>query len=369
MAGQPDISRYHRQTLLEGIGEDGQQRLASSHALLVGCGALGCTIADQLVRAGVGTLTIVDRDVVELTNLQRQSLFTERDAREALPKAEAAAARLKSVNSQVRVRAVVDDLTHRNAEAILASPGGTSPSVLLDGTDNFATRYLLNDLAVRHGIPFVYGGAVATRGMSMTILPSPPGSDPTPCLRCIFPDLPVPGTAQTCDTAGILGPVAAIVASCQAADAIKVLLGRADLCSRTLLEFDLWSNARRRIDLTNARDPECPCCGERRFEFLEGRLAQDAAVICTRTGGGSVQVAPSRESRAAPLDLPALARRLAPHGEFTVNTFLLRGTFAHERSDSAHPLELTVFRDGRAIVRGTTEPGFARAVYARYIGE
>jgi adenylyltransferase/sulfurtransferase len=364
-----DLDRYHRQMLLPEIGEEGQRRLVGSRALLVGCGALGCAIADLLVRAGVGELTIIDRDVVEKTNLQRQVLYDEGDARAALPKAEAAAKRLGRVNSGVRVRPLVADFTHENAEELLGQGGvgrGGRPGVLLDGTDNFLARYLLNDLAVKHGIPYVYGGAVAVRGMAMTVVPGA-----GPCLRCLFPEPPPGGVAgggaATCDTAGILGPVAAVVGAIEAAEAIKVLIGRADLCTRGLLELDLWSERWRRL-VGVAADPACVCCAQRRFEFLEGKMAQEAAVICTRTDGGSVQVRPSRESAGAALDLEAIAQRLRAHGEFTVNQHLLRGVLEREPSDGGYPIVLTLFRDGRAVVKGTTEVSVARGIYARYIG-
>lgn len=357
------IDRYHRQAILPDIGESGQRRLMSSHALIVGCGALGCAQADLLARAGVGTLTIVDRDVVELTNLQRQTLFDERDARDATPKAEAAARRLRTVNSSITVNTIVADFTHDNSESILFDSRHPPISIILDGTDNLGTRYLLNDLAVKHNLPYIYAGAVGTRGMMMPILPA--ADPPSPCLRCIFPDIPTDPTMLTCDTAGILGPVVAIAAAYQAAEAIKVLVGRPDLCSRGLVEFDPWLNHWRRIAAGSARSPDCPCCGRRSFEFLAGTHAQRVTVICTRNNGGAVQIAPPS---AASIDLAALRARLSSQGDFIANDQLIRGVLRHEQSDSAFPIELTVFRDGRTIVRGTTEPGVARAIHARYVG-
>lgn len=366
-----DLDRYHRQMLLPGIGVEGQSRLLASHAMLVGCGALGCVIADHLARAGVGTLTIVDRDVVELTNLQRQTLYDERDAAEGLPKAEAARRRLNRINAGVTVNAVVADFAPDNAEHIL---GGSSPlrlsvsqparrggSLLLDGTDNFETRYLLNDLAVKHNLPFVYGGAVGTRGMQMTVIPGR-----TPCLRCVFPEAPPPGSTPTCDTAGVLAPAVGIVAACQATDAIKLMLGRADLIEPTLLEFDLWSTRRRRIDLSgHPRGGDCPCCGRREFAYLEGRYASAAVTLC---GRGATQIAPSAGANGQTVDLPALASRLAPHGTFGVTEYLLRGTLERERTPGGEAVSLTVFPDGRAIIRGAPTPEAARTIYARYVG-
>ena len=346
--------------LLPDFGEEGQRRLSASHALLVGCGALGCAIADHVVRAGVGTLTIVDRDVVELTNLQRQVLFDERDAAEGVPKAEAARRRLAAINSAVEVGAIVADFSPANAERIV-SDVSAPVSVLLDGTDNFETRYLINDLAVKRGLPYVYGGAVGTHGMQMTVIPGR-----TACLRCVFEEMPPPGTAATCDTVGVLGPAVAIVAACQAADAIKLMLGRPDLVAPTLLEFDLWRNERRRLDLSSIGPrAECPCCGQTgggRFEFLEGRHTGLVVSLC---GQGAVQVSPPATAR---VDLEALAARLRPHGAFTANRFLLRGTLDRERSGAGGSITLTVFPDGRAIVKGTETPEAARSIYAKYVG-
>ncbi|MDY7108823.1 MAG: HesA/MoeB/ThiF family protein, partial [Planctomycetota bacterium] len=231
-------ARYHRQTLLPQIGEEGQRRLRAAHALVIGCGALGCVMADTLARAGIGALTIIDRDVVDLTNLHRQILFEERDAEEAIPKAEAARARIARLNGDVTVSAHVDDFHHHNAEAYLRR---AAPDLILDGLDNFATRYLLNDLAVKHGLPLVHGGAVGTRGTVLTILPHPArravesrsailwtAGQATPCLRCVFPEPPAPGTGPTCDTAGVLGPLVMLVAARQAAEAIKLITGDID---------------------------------------------------------------------------------------------------------------------------------------------
>jgi adenylyltransferase/sulfurtransferase len=341
------VSRYHRQMLLPDFGEEGQKKLAAGRALVVGVGALGCGIADQLARAGVGSLTLLDRDLVDWTNLQRQTLFDEEDARQALPKAQAARARLSRVNSQIDVRTLVRDLTSANAEATIAE---ARPQVIVDGTDNFETRYLLNDLSVKHGIPFVYGGAVATRGMAATFVPGR-----GPCLRCLFEEAPEPGTTPTCDTAGVLGAAVMIVSSCQAVDAIKLLIGREDLVSTTLLDFDAWNLAnRRRLDISKSKRDDCPCCGKRRFEYLEG-AAGDSATLC---GQNAVQIAPAK---LGDVDLDALAARWRGHGKVNVTHF-----FARCMLDGG--LELTVFGDGRGIVRGTRDPSVARSLYARLVG-
>jgi molybdopterin/thiamine biosynthesis adenylyltransferase len=371
------MSRYHRQSLLPGFGPQAQERLARAHAAIIGCGALGCTIADHLARAGVGMLTVVDRDIVEITNLHRQSLFTEADARDGIPKAEAAARRLRAVNSGAVIRAVTADLGSESAERLLGLSGPSRsagagpdslapPALLLDATDNFETRFLLNDLAVKHALPLLYAGAVGTRAMQATFLPGH-----TACLRCLF-DPPAPGAHPTCETAGILAPVAAIAASLQAVDALKLLIGRPDLLSHTLIDFDPWNNTRRRIDLGPPR-PGCPACDVRRFELL-GAPAQPAS-LC---GQNAIQV-PGPAARAnhpggARLDLQAIRERLASHGDFALlGSLLLRGELTYEPSDrtagAASPrIHLTLFPDGRAIFTGTTDAARARSLYARYIG-
>ncbi len=360
-----DLSRYHRQMLLPGFGEAGQQRLLDSTALVLGCGALGCAVADTLARAGVGRLVIVDRDFVELTNLQRQVLFDERDLRAGLPKAEAAKRRLAQINSGIAVTAVVDDLNPRNIERHAAGA-----DVLVDGLDNFETRYLVNDFAVRHGLPYVYGGAVGTSGAACAILPhTPAGSAPwetpaqggaTPCLRCLFDEPPPPGSTPTCETAGVLAPAVAMVASFEAAEALKILTGRFDRVCRTLLNLDLWANAIKQFKIDRAYEAGlCLCCGQRDFEYLEGRRGSGAAALCGRE---AVQILP-RPGAAAP-DFDAIAARLRAHGPVTVNEFVVRAAIV----DAGHAYELTLFRDGRAIVKGTAETAAARGLFARYVG-
>lgn len=342
--------------LLPGIGEAGQRRLLKSHAALVGCGALGSVIADALARAGVGRLTIIDRDLVEFTNLQRQVLFDESDASHGRPKAEAAAARLAAVNSDVRVDALVADLNPRNAERLVEGA-----MVLVDGTDNFQTRYLLNDLSVKRGIPLVYGGVVGTTGMTMTIVPAlASAAIVTPCLRCVFPDPPPPGASPTCDTVGVLGPMAGVVASIQAAEAMKILLGRFDLLRPVLSQCDIWNNVHRTIDLLGLDRGACRCCGLGTFEFLDAD-ADETVSLC---GADAVQVLPPREIGSG-LDLAALAATLGPVGTFEAGSTILRGRLA---DPGGAPVGLTVFRDGRAIIKGTTDLARARSIYARYIG-
>lgn len=341
--------------LLPGIGEAGQRRLAGARVVVVGCGALGTAIADLLVRAGVGErdagggVTIIDRDIVELTNLQRQTLFEEADAAAGTPKAAAAAARLARVNGGVNITPVVADLNARSAERLVLGPG--KPDVVLDATDNFSTRYLINDLCVKNSIPWVYGGAVGTQGMVMTVLPRR-----TACLRCVFPEAPSPGTEPTCDTAGVLGPVTALVGAVQAAEAIKCIVGAE--AAKGLLTVDLWTGVTRRLDVGGARE-DCPCCGRGEHPYLEGLVGTAATVLC---GRNAVQVNPPLEAVRGRMDFEALGRRLAPHGTFESSRLMLRGVLR------AEGLELTVFPDARAIIRGTTDPAAALAVYARYIG-
>lgn len=360
------LARYDRQMLLAGFGEEAQRRLLGSTAVVLGCGALGATVADQLARAGVGRLVLLDRDFVELTNLQRQVLFDERDAAEAMPKAEAARRRLEQINSGVRVDAIVDDVSSANIERYAAGA-----DVIVDGLDNFETRYLANDFAVKHGVPYVYGGAVSTVGTAFPILPhtatgdapwerTAEGNRATPCLRCLFDEAPPPGTAATCDTVGVLGPAASIVASFEAAEALKILAGRYEQVCPTMLSFDLWANAFKQFKVARAyEDGDCPCCKHGRFDYLDGELGSGASTLC---GRDAVQLK-HRQSGAA-IDLEALASRLDGRGRVTVNRFMLRA----ELVDAGKPYELTLFPDGRAIVKGTREPGVARGLYARYVG-
>ncbi|MGO4879515.1 MAG: ThiF family adenylyltransferase [Bryobacteraceae bacterium] len=332
--------RYSRQILFAGIGEDGQQRLLASHAAIVGCGALGSFQAAALARAGVGRLTIIDRDYVEPSNLQRQFLFEESDAAEALPKAAAAERRLARINSGVSVRGIIADLTPANIDELLADA-----QVILDGTDNFETRYLINDFAVSREIPWIYGAAVGSYGITMPVLPGR-----TACLRCIYPDPPA-GAQPTCETAGVLGSVTAAIAALQSADALKILAGHIVSVRPRITTMDVWEGGIRQIDQP-ARDPDCPACGLRDFAYLEGRRRTPIG-LC---GRNAVQI----HERARPLDLVQLQAALRPLGEVRANEFALRFFTG--------PYEMTIFPDGRAIVKGTTDIGLARSLYARYIG-
>jgi molybdopterin/thiamine biosynthesis adenylyltransferase len=337
--------RYSRQILFEGIGEEGQSRIAQSKVVIIGCGALGAVQAETLARAGVGELVLVDRDFVEESNLQRQIMFEESDALNRLPKSVASASRIARVNSNIRVKPVVTDVTFENVEEIIAGA-----SVVMDGTDNFETRFLINDACVRSRTPWVYGAAVGSYGLTMTIVP-----EISPCLRCVLEALPEPGTGPTCDTAGVIMPIVTTIASIQATEALKLLTGRLDELHRSLITIDLWDFQFNRVDLSKFdRRDECPVCGLGEFEFLRGAGRQVVTTLC---GRNAVQIA--RSGRAT-VDFASLAERLEPAGEVAFNDFLLRF-----RVDG---YDITVFRDARSIIRGTSDPAIARGLYARYIG-
>jgi molybdopterin/thiamine biosynthesis adenylyltransferase len=336
------LEKYSRQTLFAGIGPEGQQRLLASRAAVIGCGAIGAAAANLLVRAGVGYLRIIDRDFVEPSNLQRQTLFDESDALNALPKAVAAERKLRSINSSVAVEGIVADLSPHNAEELL---GGVD--LLLDGTDNFETRFLLNDFAVQSGRPWIYAAGVASYGLTMTIRPGL-----TPCLACLLETgNDSHGLEETCDTVGVLGPIVNLIASLQAAEALKLLAGHAEALHGRLLSCDVWSGRMQSIRV--ARNPQCRACAKREFTYLEGE-AQPHVTLC---GRDSVQI----HERSRALNLSALGMRLATVvDDVRQNDFLLRFRVA--------PYEMTVFADGRAILKGTKDPAVARSLYARYIG-
>lgn len=360
-----DLYRYHRQMLLPELGEKGQRKLLESTVLVLGCGALGTVAANMLARAGVGHLVIVDRDFIEITNLQRQVLFDEQDIADNLPKAEAAKNKIARINSQVKVTAIVDDINYRNIEKYAAGVDS-----MVDGLDNFETRYLANDCAVKHGIPWIYGGALGTVGAAYTILPhSGDGrfawetnkrSRATPCLRCIFEEVPPPGSSPTCDTAGVLGAAVGIVANFQVAETLKVLSGNFHRVCPTMLNFDLWANSFRQLKVAATRERvDCPCCKHGRFEYLEGKAGSSTTTLC---GSNSVQLTHRQCNRA--LDFRQLADRLRSHGTVSGNEHMLRA----EISDNGNAYELTLFADGRAIIKGTREGNIARSLYAKYVG-
>ena len=334
--------RYSRQILFRGIGAEGQQKLATARVALVGCGATGSALAGLLARAGVGTLRIIDRDYVEPSNLQRQSLFDEKDAADSLPKAIAAARQIAAFNSQIVVDPKVDDLVPANIEALLAGV-----DLILDGTDNFETRYLINDYAVDRALPWIYSAAVGSYAVTLNVVPGE-----TACLACIFPDSPR-GMVETCETSGILNSAVNLVASVAATEALKILVGGPSHPNlrRTLLSFDLWTNEHAEISAAKPR-PGCRACGDRDFIHLAGE-GRPHITLC---GRNSVQI----HERQRPIDFAELDRRLQPHGRVRHNDFVLK--FWHD------PYEMTLFPDGRAIIKGTTDTGVARSLYARYVG-
>jgi adenylyltransferase/sulfurtransferase len=333
-----DGDRYSRQILFPGIGAAGQQRLLDARIVIVGCGALGSFQAGALARAGIGYLRIIDRDYVELSNLQRQWLFDQCDVEQGLPKSVAAARRLAAINSDIRIEPVVADLAPENADELLGES-----HLILDGTDNFETRYLVNDYAVSQARPWIYGAAVGSYGISMAVVPGK-----TACLRCVYPD-PPPGAQPTCETAGVLGSVTALIASLQVSEAIRILCGGEP--SRKITTVDVWTGEIRQISEPGPQ-PQCPACGLRQFPYLNGERRAPVS-LC---GRNAVQI----HEGTRPLDLKDLAERLAPLGLVRANEFALRF--------ESPPYLLTVFPDGRAIVKGTTDVGVARSLYARYIG-
>lgn len=340
-----DEERYSRQMRFAPIGEQGQDRLLRSRVTICGCGALGTVLADALCRAGVGFLRLVDRDFVELNNLQRQVLFDEQDWKSGLPKAEAAARKLRRINSQVAVEPVVADLDHRNIRDLCGDA-----DLVLDGTDNFETRFLINDFAVSSSKPWVYGGCIGSQGQSMTIIPGE-----TACLRCLIANAPPPGTAATCETAGILGPVVNVIASVEAAEAIKILSGNRSAVSTDLLVVDLWENRTRRISLRSLHEKsDCPCCKRGEYEWLEGKASSQTARLC---GRNAVQVVPSEPHA---VDFDQLVQNFPPAAVLVRNQYLVRL--------AVEDYEVSVFADGRAIIKGTDDLAAARTIYSRYLG-
>ncbi len=345
-AGSAAESRYARQIRFPPIGEAGQSLLQNSHVLLVGCGALGSVIANTLTRAGVGKLRLVDRDFLEKSNLQRQVVYDEQDVASGLPKAIAAAKKLRRINSEIEIEAIVADVDASNIESLAANV-----DLILDGSDNFEIRFLINDVAVKHAIPWVYGGCLGADGQTMTILPGE-----TACLNCLMLDgPPPPGTTPTCDSFGILAPIINVIASFQANEAIKILSGNRDAVSRKLNVISMWDNELRQLDISKLRDKvDCPTCKQRKFEWLSGERGSHSAVLC---GRNAVQLSfPDRQ----PISLNELKSRLQSLGRVESNAFLLR-FYVDE-------FVLTVFPDGRAIVSGTEEVSVARKLYVQYLG-
>ena len=344
-----NLARYHRQMIFYGIGEAGQRRLLASSVVIIGCGATGSVLASHLVRAGVGNLRLVDRDYIELSNLQRQSLFDEDDLAAGLPKAIAAERKLRKVNSEIKIEGVVGDFNSGNALELLRDA-----DLILDGADNFETRYLLNDACLKLGLPWVYTGVVASYGMTATFVPDGAakrvGRSATSCLQCVFGEQPVVG-GPTCDTVGVLGSVVSVLASISANEAIKLLTGNGEI-NRGMIHVDLWDNTFAVFQLAD-RNPTCPACGQADYRFLTGQVGSQSVVLC---GRDAVQVRVTHGS----LDMAALAEHLAALGDVRLTPYLLRA-----RIDS---YEMTLFPDGRAIIKGTDNPDVARSLYRAMSG-
>lgn len=345
-ASEPARNRYSRQLLFAGIGAAGQARLSAARVVIIGCGALGTAQAEALARAGVGFLRLIDRDFVELSNLHRQTLYTEADALARLPKAVACGQRLAEINSAIVIESIVADVNHSNIEQLIAGC-----TLVMDGTDNFATRYLINDACVKHGIAWIYGAAVSSYGVTMMVRPGV-----TPCLRCVFEEEPPAGSAPTCDTAGVIMPIIATIAAAQVTEALKLLTGQPEKLHNSLWQIDLWENDTRRIRL-GPPSTECVTCNRREFPALNAENVAFAAALC---GRDAVQIVPRAQDKDAMLDLAALAARWQTLGAVKVNDYLAR-----LQLDS---YEITVFRDARAIIRGTDDLATARTLYAQYIG-
>jgi len=340
--GEDMQNRYSRQVILPNIGEEGQKILLKSKIAVIGCGALGTVVANNLVRAGVGKISIIDRDFVELNNLQRQILFDEDDI--GIPKAVAAVEKLKRVNSDVEIEAIVKDLNHMNAEKIMSGV-----DLILDGTDNMQTRFLINDVCVKNAIPWIYTGAVGTKGMMMSIIPGR-----TPCFRCFLSDIPEPGVLPTCDTLGVINTIPAIIASIESTEAIKILLGKMMTTNMesNLIFYDVWSNIFEKI--TVIQDKRCRCCIEHKFDFLNAAKKEIITLLC---GRNAIQITPAKQ---ADISFKILTERLKKLYEVRFNKFIL----VFKERDK----EISLFKDGRAIIKGTDDEKVARSLYARYVG-
>ncbi len=343
----PELERYSRQVLFSELGEAGQARLMQGRVLLCGCGALGTVLAETLVRAGVGHLKVVDRDFVELSNLQRQVLFDESDIAAKLPKAIAAAEKLKKINSEVQIEPIVEDIDHTNILAL-----AQDVDLILDGTDNFEVRYLINDVSLELGIPWIYCGCIGSTGQTMTILPGK-----SACLRCLIDSAPEPGSTETCDTAGILGPTVNVIASLEAISAFKILSGREDLIKPELTVVDVWEGSFRQMSVADLREKSgCKACHQGERIWLKGEQGSRTTQLC---GRNAVQISPAEKSR---ISFEDLAEKLQNSGMVEFNAYLLRLNLKDP------DFEISLFRDGRAIIKGTDDPTVAKTIYARYIG-
>ena len=339
----PVPQRYSRQVLFNGIGEEGQARIIKSRVAVVGCGALGALQASFLARAGVGTLRIIDRDFVEESNLQRQILFDEQDVREMLPKAAAAEKKLRGINSLVNVEGIVDEVNASTVDRLL---GGFD--LIMDASDNFDVRFLVNEYAVKNNVPWIYGACVGSYGLTFPIIPGE-----SACLRCVFESAPPPGVSPSCDTAGVIGPIVGAIVSIQVAEAMKILSGARGRVRKKITTIDMWENRYDSIDLPQPF-ADCACCGRHEYPYMDGSLGAEAAALC---GRNSVQIRPKSQTK---IDFDDLAARLAPLGAVEQNRFLLRADI--------DGYQITIFSDGRAIIQGTYDAAIAKSLYSRYVG-
>jgi len=342
---QKELDRYSRQILFSEIGEEGQEKLKKGRVVLVGCGALGTVIANNLVRAGIGELKIIDRDFVEMNNLQRQILFDEQDVKKNIPKAIAAAKKLEKINSEVDLEPVVVDVNFTNVEDLIEGA-----KLLLDGTDNFEVRFLLNDACIKKNIPWIYGSCVGSYGLTMNILPGK-----TPCFRCLLEKAPLPGMAPTCDTAGVISPIVNVIAAIETTETLKYLTGKFEALNKYLVAVDIWEASFEKFEINPGKDRfDCPCCKQRKFEFLEGKRGSTTTSLCGRDAVQITQKSPGR------MDFEEIAARLKKSGDVSFNKYLLRFSINQQ--------EINLFPDGRAIIKGTSDFSIARGLYAKYIG-
>jgi adenylyltransferase/sulfurtransferase len=334
----PVNDRYNRQILLKNIQEKGQKKLGESKVTIIGCGALGTTIANNLVRAGIGYIQVVDRDIIELNNLQRQNLFDEDDI--GFSKAEVIAEKLRKINSEIIIKPIADDVYYKNIESTIKNM-----DVILDGTDNMLIRFLINDACVKHKIPWIYGGAIESYGISMNIIPHK-----TPCFRCIIQDIPETGSLPTCDTVGVLNTIPAIIGSIQSTEAIKILLKK-DI-NKGLLSYDVWSHTFNNIKIKKRID--CECCGKHNFEFLNAKKRETMISLC---GKGAIQIIPVKEVK---ISFEDLGKKLQKLGKVDYHKLVLRLKIPG--------YELNIFKNGRTIIIGTNDKKIAKSLYSKYIG-
>ena len=334
-------NRYLSQIVFPEIGKKGQEKIKNAKVIVIGCGALGCAIANNLVRAGIGKIKIVDRDLVEISNLQRQILYDEEDVRERIPKSIAAKRKLEKINSEVKIEAIVSDVNFRNIEDLIKDC-----DIVLDGTDNFETRFLINEACVKHKIPWIYGAVIGGAGSTATIIP-----EKTPCLRCIIEEIPSPGNLPTCDTLGVLNTIPAVIASIQTTEALKIIVEDKNL-NNDLILIDLWSTSREKIKIERKRN--CPVCVKKKYIFLEGEEISHATSLC---GRNAVQIVPQKRSQ---ISFKKLEEKLKHLGKVKYNEFVL--------SFKTGDYELIVFPDARVIVKGTTDISIAKTLYAKYLG-